>query len=379
MNMAIKDKVFHVLMLTAVILSVGCTMDTGFTEDESVLLLDKESLMVDAEYSEVTMKVTSNRSWSLVSSAPCNWIDVSQTENINLSRTTSDVNLVLNVAENLWIEERGMEFTVLAGEKTQTFTLTQKGFVEKNRVKVEVPASSSRIVDPVVFSSLGGKRYFNVVANCNWTVSVSPETTAAGVSISTKSGFGDYEGFTVTVNAANKDLDNEKKIVISFLPEGQPPYKYEMTQQKGSVLTIEARNMDNTSSVWPFDEEEPEIGEGTLHIGGYGFNYSCSTYNQLHSSGGWQFGTGSKNYIEFPAMEGRRLSRVTFYDYNNSAKPYIAYSTGKIVAGGEPKSYEKKEKVEFTLSDTAPDTSYRIYIGTDKTFRLWLLEMEYVK
>ena len=313
----------------------------------------------------------------------CNWVEVSKVEHVNLSKTTQDSELVISVAENLWIEKREATLVIVAGEATQNIVITQDEYVERNRVKVEVPVNSSRIVAPDVFSSLGGVRSFSVVANCNWTASVSEETTATGVSISNTSGYGDMDGFTVTVDGVNTDLDKENKIVIEFVPEGQPAYKYEMIQQKGSIIAIEARDMDNAKSVWPFDEAQLADGasKGALHIGGYAFNYECSNYNKLHSSGGWQFGSSSSNYIEFPAISGRRLSRVTFYDYNDGANPFIAGTDGRITEGGEKMSYknDSKTKKEFKLSETEYDTPYRIYIGTDKTFRFWLVEIEYVK
>ena len=319
----------------------------------------------------------------MVPTSSCNWVEVSKLESINLSKATQETEVVFSVSENLWIEKREAVFDILAGETSLSLVLTQDGYVERNKVKVEVPANSARIVDPNVFSSFGGSRSFSIVSNCKWTASVSEETSATGVSISATSGYGDVDGFTVTVDGTNKDLDKEKKVVIEFVPEGQPAYKYEMVQQKGSILTIEARDMDNQKSVWPFDEAQLPDGasKGALHIGGYAFNYECTDYNKLHSSGGWQFGTGSSNYIEFPAIEGRRLSRVTFYDYNDGANPFIASTDMKIVEGGEKMSYknDSKTRKEFKLPSTEYNTPYRIYIGTDKTFRFWLLEIEYVK
>ena len=352
-------------------------------EKDVALSVDKNAVNVVCDANEVAVVVTSNRSWSLVPTSPCNWVEVSQSECINLSKATQQTEVVFTVSENLWIEQREAVFDILAGETAISLVLTQDGYVERNRVKVEVPVNSDRIVNPNVFSSLGGSRSFSVVSNCKWTASVSDETTATGVSISATSGYGDVDGFTVTVDGINTDLDKEKKVVIEFVPEGQPAYKYEMIQQKGSIIAIEARDMDNKKSVWPFVESQLPDGasKGTLHIGDWAFNYECTNYNKLHASGGWQFGSSSSNYIEFPAIEGRRLSRVTFYDYNDGANPFIAGRDITIVEGGEKITYKDKGQTrqEFKLPSTAYGTPYRIYIGTDKTFRFWLLEIEYVK
>ncbi len=242
----------------------------------------------------------------------------------------------------------------------------------------------TRYVDPNVFSSLGGTRWFNVESNVKWTASVNTEeTTAEGVSLPVSSGEGNVASFKVKVSEPNRDFDSTKKIVINFQPENGELYKYELTQQKGAILGFEFRDQDNTTKIWPFvnpasSPNSTNKGEGWFTApGGYQFHCYASTALYLYTQG-FQCGSGATDWIEFPVMEGHALVRVTITDYNGSTKPSIHDADGNPVTGGEY-SADFKKMVPFTwnLEGTVPGKAYRMITNTTKTFRMNCIEFEY--
>ena len=180
------------------------------------------------------------------------------------------------------------------------------------------------------------------------------------------------------VNDTNLDMDNRKTVVLVFSPEGGSQYTLRMEQEKGSILALEFKDQDNTKSQWIFDEPVPSSipAKGYFHIGGYAFGYEGTNYCQLHSSG-WQLGSNPDNYVEFPAIPGKRLVRVTFVEFNASPMPSIVTTAGVTVDGGETITYSKLAPTTFNLRETEENTAYRMIVGTNKTFRFSHLEIEY--
>ncbi len=237
-----------------------------------------------------------------------------------------------------------------------------------------------RWVDPEVFSAVASTRSFNIISNCKWTAAIDPSlTTASGVELSASAGDGNLDNFQVTVKGTNTDMDNEKTVAIVFTPEDGAPYTVKMRQRKGSIITLEFRDQDNTGAKWIFDEPEEagKIGEGVLHIGGYAFGYKANGYCQLHAASGWQLGTGEDIWVEFPAIQGRKLSRISFREYNANTNPSIVDSKLSVIPGGDPVGFKRNELTSFYLSGTAENTSYRIKSNANKTFRFTLIELEY--
>lgn len=248
-------------------------------------------------------------------------------------------------------------------------------------VKHEVPAVAERWVDPAVFSPVYSERSFNVLSNCRWTAAVDASaTTASGVELPVTEGEGNLENFRVIVKGTNTDMANPKTVSIVFTPEGGSPYTVTMSQGKGSVIALEFRDQDLAAARWIFDEAQGEVkasGSGAVHVGGYTFNYNANGYNQLHAASGWQIGSGEETYIEFPAIAGWKLARVSFREYNANTSPVIADANGNVVPGGEAISFSRNVLTSFYLSGTAAGTSYRIKPTTSKTFRFTYIELEY--
>ena len=247
-------------------------------------------------------------------------------------------------------------------------------------VRHQVPDVADRWVDPAVFSAIFSERTFNVLSNCRWTAEIDgQETSATGVELPVSSGEGNYENFKVVVKGTNTDMDNAKTVCILFKPEEGDPYRVRMEQNKGSVIALEFRNQDMTAARWIFDEEQSpgKVGTGTLHVGGYTFNYNANGYCQLHEASGWQIGSGEVTYVEFPAIPGRKLTRVSFREYNANTSPVIADAGGNVIPGGDAVSFSRNVLTSFYLSGTAAGTAYRIKPTTAKTFRFTYIELEY--
>ena len=241
-----------------------------------------------------------------------------------------------------------------------------------------------RFLDPNMFSSLGGTRWFNVESNVKWTASINTdESTAQGITLNVTSGEGNMDSFKVNVTEPNLDFDTVKKVVINFQPENGELYKYVLQQQKGAILGFEFRNQDNTSSVWPFIDpatspKSTNKGEGWFTApGGYKFHCYATTALYLYSQG-FQCGSGATDWIEFPVMEGKSLVRISWVDYNGSTKPSVHDADGKLVTGGEYSSkFAKLTPFTWNLEGTQPGVAYRMVTNTTKTFRINCIEFEY--
>ena len=246
-------------------------------------------------------------------------------------------------------------------------------------------------VDPQLFSSLGGTRWFSINSNISWTASVNAATTASGVVLSASEGEGSVAKFTVTAGP-NTDFESRKTIVIDLVPDpasGLEAKQVTLSQEKGSIMTLEFCSQDGTEALWPFAEEANTTGgggtSGTYTLAGYSFAYSAADSNYSESEKAcWLLGkVGS--YISTPAVEGYRLSKASIYDINGTAAIAIQDAEGNDVTNAGQKDLGKKKNTSWTLSaSTAGNTSYRYMVvnnsnGESKTLRIQTLTMTYEK
>lgn len=250
-------------------------------------------------------------------------------------------------------------------------------------VSCSVP-EKDRLVDPNVFSSIGGTRWFDVESNAAWQASVNTElTTASGVSLPVESGSGNMESFKVVVSEANLDFDHEKRIVIDFQPEEGELFRYEMVQQKGSIIDFEFRDQDHKTKNWPFvmpeaNPGESNKGEGWFYTPG-GYCLHCYASGALYLNlNGFQCGNAITDYIELPAVPERALVRVTLIDYNGSTLPDIRDAQGNVVKGGEYSTdFTYYVPMIWNLYGTEKGKAYRIVTNKAKYLRMQHLELEY--
>ena len=323
----------------------------------------------------LTVKILSNTQWHAEVAAGA-------TADVTLPETVGegDSDLEIVVGPNIDRSEGKTATVVITAEDCEPVEILLEQVKAVPFVKHEIPAAAGLWVDPAVFSAVYSERSFKVVSNCKWTAAVDTDaTTATGVELPVTSGEGNLDNFRVIVRGTNTDMDNTKAVVIVFTPEGGEPYRVNLTQGKGSVIALEFRNQDQSEARWIFDEAQPGavIQSGTLHVGGYAFNYNANGYCQLHAASGWQLGSGDTVYVEFPAIAGRKLVRVSFREYNANTAPVITDAKGNVIPGGESVSFKRNELTSYYLSGTAENTPYRMMITNTKTFRFTYIELEY--
>lgn len=341
---------------------------------------EESILYFDPEESEIVLEVISNRSWSLTGNKECEWISADRKEFLNLGGSTQSTLLRLKASPNPIREVRNTAIAISGEAGTRNFTLSQK------RAKPTVSFAfedRNRYLDPQYFSSLGGKRWGKITCNSSWTAEIDTDlTTAEGVSLETSSGEGNLDVFTVVVGKANLDFDNTKDIVVRFHMEDDTEGTISFKQQKGSILTFEFMGQDCNAKNWLFEGTNPgssNKGQGSFFTPGkeYELSYSATTACYLYSSG-MQCGSGASDYFELPAIEGKRLVRITDTDANGSTKPYICDRNMNPVKGGEYNSaFTKHVPFTWNLEETLPGERYRIVSGHTKTQRINTLELEY--
>ena len=153
-------------------------------------------------------------------------------------------------------------------------------------------------------------------------------------------------------------------------------------------MVLECRTLKNDNAAWPFTEE-PNIldtqnsGTGTLTAGGLTFGYYATNTCMVEpgTSFGWRVGRGVDNYIEFPAIAGKKLVKVYVVDGNAGGDCHVQ-TTGKVdVEGGNLGSGVYKSGatagVTFNLTGTAVNTAYRLNATANGTIRVKHLELTY--
>ena len=274
-----------------------------------------------------------------------------------------------------------------SGRETIEIYLTQS--VAVPYVYIETP--EKKYIDPGVFGSLGGRRWFNVRSNVSWTAEVDADKSeATDISLISDSGEGNVDKFKVVVRGTNKDFIKTKKIVINFKYEGNVLCTHEMIQQKGSVLAFEFKwqedsNPSDDRCWWFTDPAAFPVstnnlkGTGTFTTpGGYIVGWKATT--KIYIAGeGLYMGNTATDYLEFPAIEGHKLVRVTMVEKGGNVTPVITDTNGETVEGGafSGSLYSKGVPYTWELPNTADNTKYRLCMGVNKQMKLSFLEIEY--
>lgn len=357
-------------------------------QNAGIAMLDvKTAKTVDdipAEGLQVDIEICSNTAWTVA-------VKEGATAEVTPDKTSGSGNgtVRVGVAENKLPETKTATVVISAeGCDAVEVVLNQKKADIVPEFKVEIPEKTG-YADPGVFSSLGGSRWFAVKSNVPWTAKTGSGNTASDVQILTASGDGNLEKFEIRTGA-NKDFENRKKVELVFTPAGADPVTVELEQEKGSIMALEFRNQENNEGMWPFAEapitSSGDTGPGKYSIGGYEILYHASADCMLESQYGWRIGKGVGNWIQSPAIQGYKLSKVTMADYNANASftPHNIISAEDVpvvVKGGASDEYSgtfaRNELVTWTLAGTKANTAYRLATTADKTMRLMHVVFEY--
>ena len=391
-----------IICLVAALAVSGCSLKMQ-KENIPVLQISKDNIEAGREAVTEKITVTSNRAWHIEASALVSWISVAPETGGDEQEEAVGIEITIEIEANGSISSRECVLRIVP-EDTALPVASVKVYQEGNpdalvpsTVELSLPAKdASWYCDPAVFSSLGsnpskankdhGKRKITVKAQKPWTASVSPETTAAGVVLDKTSGAAGEGEISLTVGP-NTDFDNRKKVVIEVCSEGELPAKIELSQEKASILTLEFRAMDRSSAVWAF-EETPNTdatknnGTGTLTVAGYSFGWKATTTCMFEpgTNFGWRVGRGIGDYVEFPAIEGRKLVKVRVIDANAGGVCAVQTADGATVEGGTFADYKDIAKTTgavYNLSGTAAGTAYRLVATANGTLRLTHIELTY--
>ncbi|MBR1869530.1 MAG: BACON domain-containing protein [Bacteroidales bacterium] len=392
-----------ILSSIAAVTILSCCNEKEKKESVPVLELSKGKIEVAGDMASEKISITSNRAWHVEASEPVSWISVDPEQGGQEQDKAAAVEITVGIEENGSLDPRECVLRIVSEDAAlpvATIQVVQAGnpnAVVPSTVELSLPEKgASWYCDPAVFSSLGsnpakankdhGKRTIIVKAQKPWKASVSPETTASGVVLDRTSGAAGEIELHVTVGA-NTDFGSRKKLVIEVCSDGELPAKIELSQEKASVLTLEFRSLDRSSAVWAF-EETPNTdatknsGTGTLTVAGYKFGWKATTTCMFEpgTNFGWRVGRGIGDYVEFPAIPGRKLVKVHVIDANAGGVAAVQTAEGTTVEGGTFADYKNIAKTTgavYNLSGTAAGTAYRLVATANGTLRLTHIELTY--
>lgn len=385
------------LILSALVL-LSCSKAEPINKTKYEMVLDTRTISLPFEKSEKIIQVSSEVAWTVQKAEPCAWLTVTRAS----GKASEVVNVILSAAaNNASLESRSVTLLFVPSD----------GYSDVVKLKVSQAAPSvlesfsfnipedGPYLKQTVFSSLGGCRSFGIRSNVKWTASVDASSSASGIILSESQGDGDMAKFEVKLSSVNKDMDSRKSVVIAFTTEMGNVHKLALEQEKGSVITLELRVPDNSTSFWPFDQEAPttagNCSETTSFytVGGtdgYRFGWHATSDCMFEPNFGWRIGKGVGNYVEFPAIAGRKLTKVSVVDANGWAQPHIKDVNGQTVAGGSVSecsaskagsSYqaycEQQKMVSWDLTGTESGAPYRFQATNASTMRLRHLELVY--
>lgn len=123
----------------------------------------------------------------------------------------------------------------------------------------------------------------------------------------------------------------------------------------GIALGFNSYKKDNQDNwrwlvgTWPFTDGKPDSGgssslkdqENKLTLSNYEFAYKSTSWNPMFGDSGFRFGQGVGDYLDFPALEGKVLTKIKVRAGNASDRPNIYYH-----------NETEKLSANFTTDDT---------------------------
>lgn len=188
---------------------------------------------------------------------------------------------------------------------------------------------------------------FDVTVSKNETEAAREATITVTAGILTKT-------ITMTQKAAGQGGDAEPTVVIldfSTKPEGFPSSK------QGSATNFK------------------------FTIGGYEYTFSASESAYWFSqSNALMLGKASGDYVQFPAIAEKKLTKVIVTASSNcskSAKAGIYTLDGTVVTGGDSAAYGNNVVNTYVLSGTQVNTAYRLQSTVANNFQIAKIEMTF--
>lgn len=335
----------------------------------------------DIPYSggQVPIEIKSNTDWTAS-------VMKNHTASVSLGseKGNKDATLVVTVAANEEEAEKSATI-VIEAEGCPAIEVVLNQNPAPHVDKLEIVEAVKQFADPKVFSSLGGKRWFGIKANSEWTAKVGPNTTAEDVVILNPTVTGDVSQFEITVGP-NKDWDKRKTVEIIFTREGCSDVTVLLEQEKGSILGFEFRDQKDANGVWPFAEKAPTKSQNkattvTYTVGGYSVKCYGKTEVFYEKAFGLRIGKGVGCWFETPAIPGRKLVSITLREHNVNTNPYVCDQNGNVVDGGGKTdigvAWTANVPATWNLRNTEAGKAYRIISSENNTMRIYDLVLTY--
>ena len=342
---------------------------------------------VHYEGGEVLIDVVSNVKWT------ASITDKSEDSvvGVDLVDTEKNGNVKVTFAENFDLES----------DKYAVITFAAEGFDPVSlRVVQQKAIAYARVLSvkggEEILPAIGGTRTINVKSNVKWTLGIK-DNAADNVTFAKTEGNRGETSVKMTFGG-NDDFDSRREFAAQFLTEvpGVDDGSNEVlfTQERGSLLRFVFSY--NKSWYWPFTSSRPSLSTGdpsypdsvtefTSHSG-----HKITIYSKygiwLNNTRGINVGrqddavSAVGDYIEFPVIAGRRLSKVVWESTNSSRTGTRIISTDEtpVVVGEEITTVcEPGDLRVWNLTKTEVATPYRIELIRNSTMQTPVFECHY--
>ena len=345
-----------------------------------------EGLSIHYEGGEAVVDVKSNVDWT------ASIIEKSENASVILELVDTEQNGNVKVVFNENFDLQSEAYVVLnftaSGFTPVTMRLTQQAATAYARI-LEVTGGED------ILASIGGKRNILVKSNVNWTVGIK-DSAAENVTFSKTSG-GRGETSVTMYFEGNPDFDSRREFIAQFVTEvpgvDDGTNAYEFTQERGSLHRYVFSY--NGTWYWPFLESRPSLSVGSPNFSSERKSFTTRSGHLLtvfSKYGVWLNNTRGINlglkendsagdYIEFPAIEGRRLVKVTWQTAGGATR-----SGNQIVEADNPANIVGPEIFAscqtgdlriWELTATEAGKAYRIESTRDQTMQTPALECYY--
>lgn len=211
-------KLFNLILLFVSACLIGCGGDGGGSDIVNTMELTLDKSSINATYSGTitSIRVTSNVSWSVSSSA--SWVTVDPSSGYD------DGVVEVRIAENTTADLRSATITVTGGGKTKSVSVSQEA----------APSTLNVSPDAIDFKAEGETKNATITCNGSWSASSTESWCKTNVS----SGNGDAT-LTITVDANSSSNARTANVIIK---SSNTEKKITVNQAAGEIIPSEGDN-----------------------------------------------------------------------------------------------------------------------------------------
>ncbi len=208
-----------------------------------------------------------------------------------------------------------------------------------------------------------------------WTAT----TTGSGFTLSATSGTGSAE-ITVTASDAGGSEVKDLGTVVVTLTATPSVSATATVQQKGTTTAPTTEiTLDFTAAPTSDFPTAKGTTEGTYKIGDYSYKFSAADAFYYLSSGKTLLIGKAGSYIELPAIEGKRLTKVVLTTSSGASKKVAVgiFSTDDTEVAAAQTLNELSSDFTFTPAGTATNTAYRIKVTNANNAQFTKIYLQY--